>query len=171
MTLWLQNAQQKIAIEKSKIDLIEAETKPGFNIGYTAQRYYEDGWLNGLQAGISIPFFNNQNMKKVDAQRIEVDIVTAEFEAQKLAVKRQLLAAQNSILLYEEGLNFYQSQMEGINPEIERITRLNYEAGTLSYLELLNTLRLLAENKKHYLDQLRSYNHAIAEYQFLSKNK
>ena len=51
---------------------------------------------------------------------------------------------------------------------MERISELNYQAGEISYLELLNTLNLLAKNNKSYWEQVLAHNKAGALYQFLA---
>ncbi|MEZ4977961.1 MAG: hypothetical protein R2772_01565 [Chitinophagales bacterium] len=70
--------------------------------------------------------------------------------------------------MYEVGVVFYKDQIESINPEIERISQLNYQAGEISYLELLSTLQIMATNNKNYWEQIVSYNKAVADYQFLT---
>ena len=71
-------------------------------------------------------------------------------------------------MLYNEGVQFYKEQLQTINPEIVRIAQLNYQAGELSYLELLNTLQLMATNNKNYWEQIIAYNKAVVDYQFLT---
>jgi len=51
---------------------------------------------------------------------------------------------------------------------MERISELNYQAGEISYLELLNTLNLLSKNNKQYWEQVLAHNKAVVLYQFLS---
>jgi len=58
--------------------------------------------------------------------------------------------------------------LDFINPEMERVSQLNYQAGEVSYLELLNTLNLLSNNSKQYFEQMLSHNKAVILYQFLS---
>jgi len=168
--LWLDKARQRILKEEAEIAVLKSANKPAFNIGYAAQNYFEDGWLTGLQAGMSIPLFKSQNKQKINAQKIEVEIAHTDFVAQSIFINRKINNAMNVILLYEEGVIFYKDQVESINPEIERISEMNYQAGELSYLELLNTLNLLAQNKKGYLLQLLNYNNAVAEYKFITNN-
>lgn len=166
--LQVQLAQQNILIEQALISVINANKKPDFNVGYAAQNYFEGGWLNGLQVGVQIPLFNNQTKKKVEAQIVQVEVAKANYEAERLNSNQQLLSIYNSIQLYAEGAEYYQEQLEVVNPEVERISKLNYQAGEISYLELLNTLNLLAKNNKNYWEQVLAHNKAISLYQFLS---
>jgi cobalt-zinc-cadmium resistance protein CzcA len=164
----MQLAQQNIYTERSMVSVFESNSKPDFNLGYAAQNYFENGWLHGLQVGVEVPLFNNQIKKSVEAQKIQVEIANARYDAEKLSANQQLIAIENSIQLYQEGANYYREQQEVINPEIERVSELNYQAGEISYLELLNTLNLLTNNNKNYLDQVLAFNKAVVFYQFLS---
>ena len=166
--LSVQLAAQHIRLEQARISKIKAKTKPGFNIGYAAQKFFEAGWLHAVQAGVRMPLFNSQLKKRAEAQQIQVEVATAKYEAERLHTQQQLVAIENSIRLFAEGENYYNEQLKNINPEIERISELNYRAGEISYLELLHTLNLLADNNKNYLEQIVAHNQAVALYQFIS---
>lgn len=92
--------------------------------------------------------FNKPVKKRLEAQQLQVEVANARYEAERLGAGRQLLSVDNSIRLYAEGADYYREQLSTINPEIERISELNYQAGEISYLELLNTLKLLASNRR-----------------------
>ncbi len=164
----VQLASQNIQIEHANIEVLKARMKPDFNVGYAAQNYFEGGWLHGLQAGVQIPLFNKQTKQRIAAQRLQVDVAKALLEAERLRTKQELLSVENAIQLYAEGVNYYREQLDYLNPEMERISELNYQAGEISYLELLNTLNLLFKNNKQYWEQVLSHNKAVALYQFLS---
>jgi len=164
----VQLANQDIEIEEAYVDVLQASMKPDFNVGYAAQRFLEDGWLHGLQAGVQIPLFNKSTKQKITAQQMQVDVVQANLEVERLRTKQELLSVENTIQLYAAGVDYYQEQLEIINPEMERISELNYQAGEISYLELLNTLNLLSKNNKQYWEQVLAHNKAVVLYQFLS---
>ncbi len=165
---FLQISRQALQIEKAKIEVLRSDLKPEFNVGYALQKYETVGWLSGVQLGMSLPLFNGQAKKKIAAQKIEVDIAVAKYDNQQLDINQQVEEALSKIALYGEGIEFYENQRNEINPEILRVSKLNYLAGKMSYLELLNTLQLTFENNVHYLDQLLSYNNAVAYYQYLT---
>ncbi|MCB0519016.1 MAG: TolC family protein, partial [Saprospiraceae bacterium] len=167
-TLRVQLAQQEVEVEQALVPVIKSGMKPSFNIGYAAQNYFDGGWLYGAQAGVQVPLFNKPVKKRLEAQQLQVEAANARYEAERLGAGRQLLSVDNSIRLYAEGANYYREQLSTINPEIERISELNYQAGEISYLELLNTLKLLASNNKGYWEQVLAHNQSVALYQFLS---
>jgi cobalt-zinc-cadmium resistance protein CzcA len=164
----VQLANQNIQIEQAYIDILKARMQPDFNLGYSAQNYFEGGWLHGLQAGVQIPLFNKQTKQSITAQLLQVDVAQTKLEAEHLRTKQELLSVENAIQMYAAGVNYYQQQLEGINPEMERVSELNYQAGEISYLELLNTLNLLSKNNKQYWEQVLAHNKAVVLYQFLS---
>lgn len=168
--LLVQFSKQNIAIETAKVDVLKSEMKPSFNLGYSAQYYNSGGWFSGVQGGVSIPLFNGQIRKKIEAQKTQIDIANYEYESRVLNINQELVKAKSAILLYNEGIQFYKEQLQIINPEMVRITQLNYKAGELSYLELLNTLQLMATNNRNYWEQIIAYNKAVIDYQYIINN-
>lgn len=166
--LQVQLAEQHIRIEQAGIDVLKAKMKPDFNIGYAAQNYFDGGWLSGIQAGVQIPLFKKQTKQKIAAQQIQREVAQVKYETEQLNNQQQLLAVYSAVQLYLEGANYYRQQLDSVNPEIERISELNYQAGEISYLELVNTLNLLAKNNKSYWEQVLAHNQAVALYQFLA---
>jgi len=164
----LLKSQQEIAIENAKVDAMKAELKSSFNVGYAAQYFNEGGWLSSPQLGVSIPLFNSQTKKRIQAQRMQIDIGNYQYQSQLLQFKQDQLEIQNTLSLYQAGVDFHKNQIETINPEIVRISELNYQAGEISYLELLNTLQLMSSNNKNYWEQILAYNKAVADFQFLT---
>jgi cobalt-zinc-cadmium resistance protein CzcA len=166
--LLLIQSQQDIAIESAKIETMQSELKPNLSIGYAAQKFYEGGWLSAAEVGVSLPLFNGQAKKRIQAQKVQLDIGNYQYESQLLDLKQEHLQLQSRIDLYKNGMSFYEDQINTINPEMLRISNLNYQAGQLSYLELLNTLELLSNNNKNYWEQIRAYNKAVTDYQYLT---
>lgn len=167
-TLKWQLGNQKIQLEQANVKLLKAAKKPNFNLGYASQKYLEDGWLYGIQFGIEIPLFDKQAKKRIEAQEIQVEVAKHNLNSIQLQIREELLAVTNAIQLYAKGIDFYKNQLAVVNPEMERISNLNYMAGEISYLELLNTLTLLSTNHQNYLEQVVLYNKAVVQFQFLS---
>ena len=167
-SLQIQIANQNIQIQQANVELMKTDLKPDFNIGYATQRYFEGGWLHGLQAGVSIPFFNKQIKRRINAQELQVQVQKTNLDVEKQKLNKEILAIEKAIQLYEAGANYYQEQLEVINPEIVRISDLNYEAGEISYLELLNTLNIAAKNQISFWDQVLVHNKAVLLHEFFT---
>jgi len=167
-SLQVQIANQDIQIEQANVELMKTDLKPDFNIGYSTQNYFEGGWLHGLQAGVRLPIFNNHIKRRISAQELQVQVHKTKLDVKQQQLNQELLAIENAIQLYEAGATYYQEQLEIINPEIVRISDLNYEAGEISYLELLNTLNISAKNQISFWEQVLAYNKAVVLHQFFT---
>ncbi len=168
--IYLQKSQQAVQISIAQIQVLESSLKPSFNIGYAGQFYQENGFYSAVQAGVSLPLFTQQTKQKINAQKIEVDIVKYQHDGQKMAISESLRKLNKKIELNREGLLFYKEQLETVNPEMIRIVELNYRAGESTYIELLNVLDLLASNSKNYWEQVIAYNTAILDFEYLNPN-
>jgi cobalt-zinc-cadmium resistance protein CzcA len=167
-SLQVKIANQNIQIEQANVELLKTGLKPDFNVGYATQNYFDGGWLHGLRLGVSIPIFNSHVKRRISAQELQVKVQKAKLDVKRKQVNQELLAIENAIQLYEAGANYYQEQLKLINPEIARISNLNYEAGEISYLELLNTLNISAKNQVSYWEQVLAHNKAVVFHQFFS---
>jgi cobalt-zinc-cadmium resistance protein CzcA len=166
-TLAVRLAEQDIAVARASIGRTRAELTPGFRLGYSAQQYFEGGYLSGIEAGVTLPLFNKVTKRRIEAQQLGVAVAESQLETTRLRRRSQQLAARNQLREIEASLVFYREQLAAVNPEIVRISRLNYRAGEITYLELLNALDMLASNNAGYLENLLAYNQTVARIQFL----
>ncbi len=98
-----------------------------------------------------------------------VAVAESQLEVTRLRRRSQQLEASNQLREIEASLTFYREQLAVVNPEIVRISRLNYRAGEITYLELLSALDMLADNNIGYLESLLAYNQTVARIQFLNQ--
>lgn len=168
-SITLRLAAQQVRLEQTKVDMLIANSKPNFMLGFAAQRFWEDGWLSGLQAGVSVPLFRQTKKKQLAAQGLQVTAAKAQLEATKSRVYQQQLDSKTAIQLYAEGAAYYAEQIAVVNPELARIAGLNYQSGELPYLEVLNVLQLIGTHKRKYLEQVLAHNKAVALYRFYAQ--
>lgn len=164
--LVLRQAEQDILLAQTEASLLTAQVKPNFLVGYALENYFEGGWLHGLQAGIQLPLFKKQTKLKISAMEGQVSVAQS---ALGLARQHQTLTTdrlKNDLKVYQNGISFYKKQLTTIRPEMLRVAKLNYRAGTLSYLELLNTISLQANYQEQLVRQINAYNNLIIEYKF-----
>ena len=168
-TLAVQLAEQEITVARAGIARTRAELKPGFRLGYSAQQYFEGGYLSGIEAGVTLPLFNKVTNRRIEAQQLGVAVAESQLEATRVRRRGQQLDALAGLRQAEASLAYYREQLLGVNPEIVRISRLNYRAGEVTYLELLGALDLLADNQIGYLNALLGHNQTVARLQFLNQ--
>jgi len=126
--LLLQKQQTKIAVEQAKIDLLKSAVKPNYVVGYSAQNFFEAGWLSGVRAGVTIPLFKGKTKQKVAAQKINIEFAKATLKQNELEFDQRILTVKNQIARYDKGVAFYKNQLDDLSPELLRIARLNYQA-------------------------------------------
>lgn len=166
-SLAIQRAERDIATTRLGVDRLRADLKPDFRLGYSAQRFTSGGYLSGLEAGIRLPLFNQPIRRRIESQQLGVAVAESRLEAERLRYEQQRLQAVNDIETAAAAVAYYREQLTVLNPEILRISQLNYRAGELTYLEVLNALQLLADNQLAYLENLLDHNLAVARLQYL----
>jgi len=165
--LFTKRAKVEVELEKTIIGVLESGTKPSFHLGYGLQYYYDGGLLSGLQMGMTIPLFKNNTKQKIAGQNIQIQASEARAKKVSLEVESKKMELLNAMEVSTKGMEYYSEQLERINPELSRITELNYKAGELSFLELVNVLSSSAQNQVSYLNQLYEYQKALSAYQYL----
>ena len=165
--LALRFAEQRIQTATAATELLAAEKQPTFSAGYATQRFFEDGWLHGLQAGVTVPLFNRNLRRRIEARQLTQQAATTDLEAVSQQLRRQRLQLRGELERAAAAVDFYRQQLDELQPELERIARLNYRAGEINYLEVLRVLDLRTETAERYLEQVLAYNQAVVRYQFL----
>ena len=160
-------AARQVETARANIGVLSAQLRPGFRLGYSAQQYFEGGYLSGIEAGVTLPLFNGVTRRRIEAERLGVSVAETELEARRLRYAQDLLQARSESQQAAVTAEYYREQLELVNPEIVRVSSLNYRAGEIGYLELLSALRLLAENGVEYLDAVANHNLAVARLRYL----
>ncbi|WP_116125320.1 CusA/CzcA family heavy metal efflux RND transporter [Lewinella sp. IMCC34183] len=160
-------ARQRVAESQAAVDVTAAQTLPAFRLGYSAQRFDQGGYLSGLEAGMSLQLFTGPNRRRVEARRIEVEAAEARLENTRLAYSRDRAGLAAEIRAAADNIAFYRDRGDGTVAEVARVARLSYRAGELSYLEVLDALRTLAENRQSLLSETLTHNLAVFRLQYL----
>jgi cobalt-zinc-cadmium resistance protein CzcA len=163
--------EQSIAVDIAQKKGIESQGKADFSLGYAIQHYNDGGWLHGLQAGIALPLFRQNIRKQLAAQDVKILSMESQAEATRIMVQNKLSDVSRQLSIFDKGIAFYDEQLADLMPEMERISQLNYQAGELSYLELLNVLNLHSQQEQGYLEQVYLYNQASAIYEYLTNQR
>jgi cobalt-zinc-cadmium resistance protein CzcA len=160
-------AARQVETARANIGVLSAQLRPGFRLGYSAQQYFEGGYLSGLEAGITLPLFNGVTRRRIEAGRLGVTAAETELKARRLRYAQDLLQARSELQQAAVTADYYAEQLALVNPEIVRVSSLNYRAGEIGYLELLSALRLLGENGVEYLNAVANHNLAVARLRYL----
>jgi cobalt-zinc-cadmium resistance protein CzcA len=103
------------------------------------------------------------------AQRVQTQVIEAQYAVRTQQLQQQLLTARTAIQQHASAADYYDDQRNTVQAEIGRIATLNYQAGEISYFELVSSLNLLASTQRKYWEQVLLHNQAVAYYQYISK--
>lgn len=155
---------QRSVLEKERqtalLKMKKAALAPEATVGYSSQDYFEGGRLYGFQVGLSIPLLNNVHRKEAKAQRIGLELADSQIEATRMRIDMRRSELDYLMTSEANTIKEYQELVEDVDPEMVRISQLNYEAGTINYLELLNALDLSLSNYQIYAEAVRAYSRA-----------
>ena len=160
-------ATRRVAVARADVDVAAAVTLPSFRLGYSGQQYDQGGYLSGLEAGVSLHLFTGPARRRVAARRVDVAVAEDRLEATRLRYAGDLAALRAEITRAAGNAAFQREQLSGTLAEVLRVARLNYQAGSLGYLEVLDALRTLAAARQSLLDETLTHNLAVYRLQFL----
>lgn len=167
----LQAKASNIELQKAKVKLMKRERLPSLTFGVTSlKNEITNQWGAGIRGGIQFSLFDAYGKKKVKAQQDEIIIASSIYDAAQLKVSNDKVALEAELASYEAGYKLYYTLVEDTSKEAVRISKLNYEAGEISYLEYLNTLNNYVVNKRNYIDQLLKYNNTITQIIYYNGN-
>lgn len=175
--------KQEAKIVQSKSQILKAERKPEFVLGYFAQSikgsYLIDGVIKeygstpnfqGIQLGMGVSIFGKPksleraNEIEAEIQMVKSDQIKLELEVQSSHLKSQLELEKNNIL-------FYELQAIPNTESIIKSSTVAYERGDIGHTEYYQTLHLHYQTQMEYLVSIKNFNLLIFELQYLSSNK
>lgn len=160
-------ARQRQLESMAGIAVIEAELRPNFYVGYTAQKFYQLDVLNGFQAGVAVPLFRQATRQRLVAQEINITLAGTEVDARRQEVVQRAISLEAEVDAAHLAAETYSLLLRDLNPELARVTQLNYEEGQIGYLEILNALNLLVGNQVAQTEAVHTHNLALAQLRLL----
>lgn len=153
-------------VRKSEIDyaLAKQEYLPDFMIKY--KREGNNGkagsWAGTLGVNIPLWFWEKQDSFVKEA-RANVGVVKAEYRAEENTV---LFEARSAYARFDAAKNLVKIYETGVLPQAQaalETARRGYEADTVSFLDLLDSLRSLREFQMEYFESLANLEIALAD--------
>ena len=163
----LQRARAEVIRQEAEVEVTRSGTAPSFQLGYGAQYFKEGGFATGLQAGVSLPLFNGVNRRRIEDRRLGVEVARREVAAAQLTYDNELLTAGGELTRAATTVTNYADRLRDLHPEIIRLNRLNYLAGEVGYLEVLDALERYATDRLAYLTSVGNHNLAVARLRYL----
>jgi cobalt-zinc-cadmium resistance protein CzcA len=165
--LLLERARAEVSRREAEVEVTRTGTAPAYQLGYGAQYFTEGGYASGLVAGVSLPLFNGVNRRRVEDRRLGVEVARREVAAAGVVFDNELLTAGGELERAAAAATAYAERLRELHPEIIRLNRLNYGAGEVGYLQVLDALERYADDRLDYLSAVGNHNLAVARLRYL----
>ena len=173
--------QQQINVANAALQLEKSKRLPDFNVGYFHQflvlgfnpakiqkEYTPNTRIAGFQVGTTFPLFFGAQRAKINAAKINTQLVQSQAQAAKAGLQTQYLTQYNEYLKQKEGLDYYETIGLKQADEIVRISQISYKLGEIGYVEYIQNLTMAFDTKLKYLEALNLYNQAIIELNYVN---
>ena len=172
------NDLPNVQVKAANITLAQAQTKllkrqrlPSLNLGVTAKQHtLSNDWGAGLRGSLQLSLFDGYGKKKVKAQQQSVAIAIHDLKASTLSTNNQLEQLFTAMASYQKGIELYQKLAEDNAKEAVRVAALNYQSGSITYLEFLNVLSTYMRYKQQYISQVLNYNLTVTKIKYYNGN-
>jgi cobalt-zinc-cadmium resistance protein CzcA len=176
----MQLYQRQVNVADAEYHLEKSKSLPDFNVGYYRQfifpgfnpanvkREYTPGTrIAGFQIGTSIPLFSKAQRARINAARLNTQLVQAQAQAARASLQTEYITQYNEYLKQKEALDYYEQVGLRQSNEIIRISQISYKLGEIGYVEYIQNLTTAFETKLAYLEALNTYNQAIIELNYV----
>ena len=160
-------AQQK-AVAEQQIKVARHGYLPDFSLGYLNQQIEGSSGLTAAQFGIGIPIFFWGQRGKVQAAKLQEEIVTQTYEAEHLKVNSEMEQTAQTLEKHRLQLAWYQDHGLPTAKELVRYGRQGYQAGEIGYLEYIGSLQQATTIRLDYLQALNAYHQTASVWQYLN---
>ncbi|MDY4020101.1 MULTISPECIES: TolC family protein [Bacteroidales] len=140
----------------------------GFNPYNIDRRAYSKGDFMGFSVGVNIPLSFGATKARVKAAKKDLEIAKLNLRSQENMIKRTYEAAYNNYITAKDLLNYYKNTGIPQAQEVERISRVSYENGSIGYVEFMQNMQTALDVWASYIDAQRNYKKAIVELNYLN---
>jgi cobalt-zinc-cadmium resistance protein CzcA len=172
---------QQLNVANAQLEVEKTRLLPDFNIGYSHQllikgfnpakidrQYTPNTHIAGFQVGATIPLFIGPQRAKINAAKINSQLVQSQGQAAKAGLQTQYLTQYNEYLKQKEGLDYYETIGLKQADEIVRITQISYKLGEIGYMEHIQNITIAFDTKIKYLEALNLYNQSIIDLNYVN---
>ena len=141
--------------ERSERELgyIRQGMTPSFNVGLRHQlvisginpydvdrsRFEKGNWM-GFEVGVAFPLFYGSQKARKSAAKLDVDIARTRREQAERKSGSELLIAENAVESARRSYDYYQTEGFPAAKEMRRLSRIEYGAGEITYVEHVQNL-------------------------------
>lgn len=169
-----QLAQDKITVADKAVRVAKNEFAPSLSVAlrnqlvisswnpYRVDRSrFEGGNFMGFEVGVGIPLFYGANKAKVKAAKKDREIAELEMKQEQQALQREYLAILSKCNSTFARLTYYQEEGVEKDKQLEKLSRMEYENGEISYVEYIDALEDCIDFHMKKAAAINDYNQSV----------
>ena len=163
----LKAIEKKMMMSRTDIDMEKLKRMPDFSVqvGYRILPLEQHNAFE-FMFGISLPFAPWTSGKyDISEQRsfLNMESVRQEYESKRIEIKNQVDTVLNSLSSLKETMLYYNNILIPQTENSLKSTQYNYENNMTSFLDLLDSYRMLHDAKEMFYESVTMYLKMIAE--------
>lgn len=160
---------EKDVINK-KIEMQKSLLLPQLNSGLRLQSVNGDLLFFGYQVGINIPLFRGAANRRIEATKVELDIVDASRNIKQRELERTTLRLKNHIRHLLEKIEYYDIELlPSVNEQVNQMKE-SYQQGEGTYLEYMISLKSYNELRSEKLKLIQDFYLSSTELKYWTAN-
>ena len=166
---------------ESELNYIRQGMMPSFNVGIRHQlvisginpynvdrsRFDKGNWM-GFEVGVAFPLFYGSQKARKSAAKLDVDIARTRREQAERKSGSELLIAKNALESARRSYDYYQSDGFPAAKEMRRVSRIEYGAGEITYVEHVQNLSAALAVEMDNAKAIDALNQAIIKLNFIN---
>ena len=167
-------------LSESELGYIRQGMMPSFNVGLRHQlvisginpydvdrsRFDKGNWM-GFEVGVAFPLFYGSQKARKSAAKLNVDIARTRRELAERKSSSELLIAENAVKSARRSYNYYQTEGFPAAKEIRRLSRIEYGAGEISYVEHVQNLSMALAVEMDNAKAIDDLNQAVIKLNYI----
>lgn len=128
---------------------------------------FREGNFMGFEVGVNVPLGFWAQRARVKAAKKERELIETEREEQQRTLSSQYASAVNEWRKAQATIGYYTADALHQAQEMERISRVAYENGSIGYMELMQNIETATDMRLGYADAVNDYNQAVVQLRYL----
>ena len=167
-------------LSESELSHIRQGMMPSFNVGLHHQlvisginpydvdrsRFDKGNWM-GFEVGIALPLSYGSQKARKNATKLNVDIARTRREQAERKSGSELLIAENAVKRARRTYDYYQTEGFTTAKEIRRLSRIEYGAGEITYVEHVQNLSIALSIEMDNAKAIDELNQAIIKLNYI----
>ena len=168
------------ALSESELGYIRQGMMPSFNVGLRHQlvisginpydvdrsRFDKGNWM-GFEVGVAFPLFYGSQKARKSAAKLNVDIARTRRELAERKSGSELLIAENAVKSARCSYDYYQTEGFPAAKEIRRLSRIEYGAGEITYVEHVQNLSMALAVEMDNARAIDALNQAVIKLNYI----